>query len=76
MHVDCRILPVRWGAWLALYRDNVQGAAHGQNLQEAWQIALGSNQQLLSSRQTSEATGFDLAASRPRATPNHPVTQR
>ena len=64
MHVDCRILPVRWGAWLALIVTTLQGAAHGENLQEAWQIALGSNQQLLSSRQTSEATGFDLAASR------------
>jgi len=39
-------------------------AARGEDLQDAWQIALSANQQLRSSRQTSEATGFDLAAAR------------
>ncbi|MGC8640618.1 MAG: TolC family protein [Isosphaeraceae bacterium] len=39
-------------------------AARGEDLQEAWRLALACNQELRSSRQSAEASGFDLAAAR------------
>jgi outer membrane protein TolC len=47
--------------WLALVLGTT---ARGENLAEAWAIALGNDQRLQASQQTAEAAGHDLASAR------------
>lgn len=64
MHLNDRSRPILRRSVLAMLVVSLLPPARGEDLQEAWRMALGCNQQLESTRRTAEATGFDLAAAR------------